>query len=318
MTNMIDKRNNINDDPVMLIAEDHIPHPLHRVSLFFPGTLTGEEAERLAEGLEELCVSVFLHNKEATDGDSWTITLTTYGQPNIEEIKARLEGKAEKIEVEKLPETDWLQHVHENFPPVIIGKFFIYGSHYTGTAPQGLIPLQIDAATAFGSGEHETTRGCIESMEFLASQGKSFKNILDMGCGSGILAIAARKLWPDTSLTAVDIDPESVIVTERHAKMNNVAGMQVEAGDGYKSPVAGKNAPYDMIVSNILAGPLVEMAPELDAVLSPGGYCILSGLLARQEKEVIQAHEAEGLKLTESRALGDWRALTLQKDKKTI
>lgn len=315
---MIDKRNNINDDPEMLIAEDHIPHPLHRVTLFFPETLTGEEAGLLAEGLEDLCLSVFLHNKEATDGDNWTITLTTYGQPNIEEIKTRLAGKAEKIEIEKLPETDWLQHVHENFPPVMIGRFFIYGSHYTGEKPEGFIPLQIDAATAFGSGEHETTKGCIESMENLSAQGHAFKNILDMGCGSGILALAARRLWPETRLTAVDIDPESVIVTERHAKMNGIAGMQVQAGDGYKTPVVDKNGPYDLIVSNILAGPLVEMAPELDAVLSPGGFCILSGLLARQEKEVIAAHEAEGLKLAESRALGEWRALTLQKDEKPI
>ena len=300
--------------PNMLVAEDHIPHPLFRTRLSFPKTLTGEEAQEIADLLDEMAVSVFLHNAESTDGDNWSVSLTTYGPPDTADILSRLEGRigADGLHVEKLVEQDWLRHVHENFPPVITGKFFVYGSHYEETPPADLIALKIDAATAFGSGEHETTKGCLMAFEDLASK-HSFKNALDMGCGSGILGIAMAKLWPEVKVTAIDIDLESVIVTKRHAEMNGVKNLFAEEGDGYNAPSARGNAPYDLIGANILAGPLIDMAPDLNSVLRPGGFAVLSGLLARQEKDVTAAHEALGLKMVRSIALGDWRALIFQK-----
>lgn len=310
---MIDKDMNIKNDPAMMISEDNIPHPLHRVTLDFPGVLTGAEAEAIAEQLDEIAVSVFLHNREPSDGDDWTVALTTYGMPDIAHIAELLGGRLghDQIHVEKLPETDWLRHVHDNFPPVTIGRFFVYGSHYDGAVPEGLEPLQIDAATAFGSGEHETTKGCLLAFEWLREK-NVFTNGLDMGCGSGILAIGMTKIWPGMTVLAVDIDPESIIVTARHAAMND-ATITTEAGDGYNAPSVPAAAPYDLIAANILAGPLVDMAPQLNAVLSPGGYCVLSGLLARQENDVVAAHTAEGLSLVHSIAINDWRALVLQK-----
>lgn len=137
-----------------------------------------------------------------------------------------------------------------------------------------------------------------------------------MGCGSGILALASLKLWPQAAALCIDIDPESVVVTLRHAALNGLAeNIIAEAGDGYRAPRVDAMAPYDLVLANILAGPLVEMAPELAHVLAPGGYGVLSGLLARQEADVTDAHKAAHLTLHESRAVGDWRALVFVKER---
>ena len=304
-------------------AQDIIPHPLHKVSIDFHRVLDGETAQRLFDALEDLGVSVYLHNRDATDGDDWEVSITTYGPPDLDAILACIKN-AENIQlatsdltVEKLPETDWLRHVHENFPPVTIGRFFVYGSHVTETAPAGLIPLKIDAATAFGSGEHETTKGCMLAFDWILAKGdlpNQPPKSLDMGCGSGILGIAITKVWPNARIIAIDIDPESVIVTQRHAAMNGASDALLSAaGDGYNTPLCQQNAPYDLIAANILAGPLIAMAGQLNDVLKKGGYAVLSGLLGRQEAEVTAAHTALGLKLQHSIALGDWRALVLQK-----
>lgn len=306
------------------MTDDIIPHPLYTVSLRFRDTLPGVLAEEIGTLLEDHVVSVLLHNHESADGDRWSVTLTTYNAPDTKLLISLLDGfAAEKgippllaesdIVFEKLPEKDWLRHVHENFPPVEAGRFFIYGSHYDGEKPAHLVPLCIDAATAFGSGEHETTKGCLMAFDKLATQ-HSFKNALDMGCGSGILAIAIAKIWPAARIAAVDIDPESIIVTERHAGMNGCTDtIRTETGDGYAAAIVAENAPYDLIAANILAGPLVDMAPSLDKYLAPGGYAVLSGLLGRQEDDVTKAHTALGLELAESIAVGEWRALVLRK-----
>lgn len=306
------------------VTEDIIPHPLYTVSLDFKENLSGTLAEEIGTALEEHAVSVLLHNHESADGDRWSVTLTTYGAPDTKALLAVLDDYASSknipplltaadIRYEKLPEKDWLRHVHDNFPPVEAGRFYIYGSHYTGEKPAHLIPLCIDAATAFGSGEHETTKGCLTAFDMLDEK-TSIQNALDMGCGSGILAIAITKIWPDAHIAAVDIDPESIIVTERHAAMNDCAAQIVtEAGDGYNTALVAQNAPYDLIAANILAGPLMDMAPDLDKNLKPGGYCVLSGLLGRQENDVTAAHTALGLVPVHSITVGEWRALVLQK-----
>ncbi len=292
-----------------------IPHALWRVNLTFPEVLSQEQAESVMFLLEDLAVAVTLHNKEATDGNDWTVSLTTYGDPDVAAMTARLaeNGTPAQIAVEKLPEKDWLSHVHDNFPPVTLGRFFIHGSHYTGELPDGLTPLKIDAATAFGSGEHETTKGCLLAFEKLFEQGHVFTNGLDMGCGSGILAIAMTKIWPGMRVAAVDIDPESIVVTQRHAQMNGVTAITSQAGDGYDTPLAQQQAPYDIVAANILSGPLIEMAPQLNAVLKPGGFCVLSGLLTRQMQDVVHAHQALGLTLEHAIPMGDWQALVLRK-----
>lgn len=298
--------------------------PLWKVTFRFQRILNGDLPEKLSVALEDIVAAVSVHNKEATDGDDWDVVLTTVGKPDVEAILERISGVAEAeglapllykkdIIAEKLPPTDWLQHVHDNFPPIKTGSFFVYGSHYKKAPPEGFIPLKIDAATAFGSGEHETTRGCLLALEYLGKE--KFKNGLDMGCGSGILAIALTKLWPEIRVMAVDIDPESVIVTNRHAKMNGAEKyITANAGDGYRTPCVRKNAPYDIVTANILANPLILMSADLAACLTKGGYAILSGLLTRQKKDVVDAHEKQGLTLLHEKQLGDWQALILKKE----
>jgi ribosomal protein L11 methyltransferase len=306
--------------------------PLWKTDILIGKGVTGEMAQALSDALEDLTLSVSLHNLEATDGDRWSVSLTTPDKPDLNEITRRIEGLGfpageAALHTEAVEQKDWLRHVHEKFPPFTAGRFFIYGSHYEGAKPSNLIPLQIDAATAFGSGEHETTKGCLLALESLANQ--TFKTGLDMGCGSGILAIAMVKLWPAMNVTAIDIDPESVVVTNRHAAMNGVEkSIVAEAGDGYASlyalhvrhAVAGtarydvvRTTRYDIVCANILAGPLIAMAADLAKVLKPGGFCVLSGLLGRQMDEVVTAHEKQGLVSVARHDLGDWRALLLQK-----
>lgn len=300
-------------------TDDKIPHHLYKVTLQFARHLDGDKAQVLGDALEDLVSAVSLHNREATDGDDWTISLTNYGTPDLDAIYQRLEETESgiilraHITAERLPEKDWLRHVHDNFPPVNIGRFFVHGSYYKGETPPGQTPLQIDAATAFGSGEHETTRSCMVAFEQIAKE-HQVKNALDMGCGSGILAIAIQKIWPGAKLTAIDIDPESVIVTNRHADMNGVT-LQAAAGDGYKTPLSIQNAPYDLVGANILAGPLIAMSGDLYNALKPGGFAVLSGLLKRQQQDVTDAHLKAGLKLIDAVPDGDWAALIFQRDK---
>jgi ribosomal protein L11 methyltransferase len=288
---------------------------LHRVSLGFAKKLDGMTAQAVSDAVEDLAAAVFLHNKEAEDGDNWTVTLTTRGAPDKDAILARVKtvvrGKA-MVRAEKMPQKDWLRHVHDNFPPVKTKRFFVHGSHFKKSPPKGLIPLQIDAATAFGSGEHETTKGCLMALEWLAKEKRAFKNVLDMGCGSGILAIGAKKLWDKAKITAIDIDPECIVVSKRHAKMNGVK-LSAAAGDGYRTKLCKEGAPYDLICANILAGPLVDMAPLLQKALKKDGICVLSGLLARQEELVSFAHVKQGLKHMKTIPVGNWRTLVFRK-----
>lgn len=319
---MVDKSAWVNNYTRMLENDDVTPD-LWSVHFKFQQPLTGGLPEKLSEALEDVALAVSLHNQEATDGDNWTVSLTTDGPPDVEEIFQRITAvaAAEKISklldkaditAERVPQQDWLQHVYDRFPPLTIGRFFVQDSYYQGAVPEGLVKLQIDAATAFGSGEHQTTRGCIEAFESLAQN--KFENGLDMGCGSGILAIALAKLWPRMKVTAIDIEDESIVVTGRHAEMNNVQGhIATQAGNGYAAPLVAENGPYDIIAANILANPLIEMAPALMQSLKSGGYAVLSGLLSRQKDDVIAAHEKQGLKLVQARTLGDWETLVLQK-----
>jgi ribosomal protein L11 methyltransferase len=319
----VDKAPMVNDYARMTAEEKS---GLWRVRLDFRQILPGTLAEKLSDALEDIAAAISLHNRESTEGDDWTLTLTTTGLPDKGDILARIGAVAateglppllapENIHAEKLPPTDWLKHVHDNFPPVQAGPFFIYGSHYAGALPTASIGLRIDAATAFGSGEHETTKGCLIALAALAQGGARFDDILDMGCGSGILAIAAAKLWPAAGITAADIDPEAVAVTLRHARMNGVEDrIRAAAGDGYATPLVARNAPYDLVMANILADPLMEMAPALSGVLKKGGEVVLSGLLARQKDLVAEAHARAGLHLANLTDINGWLTLTLRKE----
>ncbi|MEZ5647870.1 MAG: 50S ribosomal protein L11 methyltransferase [Alphaproteobacteria bacterium] len=182
--------------------------------------------------------------------------------------------------------------------------------------PAGAIVLTIDAATAFGTGSHETTRGCLLMLEGLTKKYRQVSRVLDMGCGTGILGFAASQLWPlSRKVLGVDLDPASVRVANGNARLNHLTPFfTAVAGPGYRAPGVTRLGPYDLIVANILAPPLIAMAGELHRHLARKGIAILSGFLFHQERQVLTRHEAYGLRRIARLRLGDWMIVALRRD----
>ena len=259
------------------------------------------------------------------DKDGWHFLWTFDYAPDVKTAQAKFEEILKQtslpvsalgsIDIEELGDRDWLAESYQALPPFAIGGFYIHGSHYTGPKPDDKIPLLIEAATAFGSGEHGTTSRCMLAIEHVKQSGFKPRNILDMGCGSGILAATAAKLWPDVPVFAADNDPECVRVTDVHLVANNITNVHSYVSEGYDpaSPVL-KDAPYDFIIANILAGPLIEMAPEQSKALAVDGYLILSGTLKEQAERVLAAYTPHGLSLVGEFPGEEWMTLLLRKN----
>lgn len=212
-------------------------------------------------------------------------------------------------------EEGWLARVYEGFPEQLIGhRFAVRGTHITTPTAPGRITLWLDAGLAFGSGEHGSTRGCLRALEIIAHRRP--QQILDMGCGSGILAMAAARLLHRPVL-AVDIDPWSVRVTTQNARLNRLTPrMRVRGGNGWQAAAVRHGATFDLVFANILARPLCLMALHLSAHLKPGGTAILAGLLDTQVRMVLAAHRRQGLALERILSEGSWRTLVLRKGRK--
>lgn len=215
------------------------------------------------------------------------------------------------------PSINWLQKSYNELAAFAVGPFYIYGSHHDADpdfrVPAGQIGLLIDAATAFGSGQHGTTAGC---MEALASLPAAPHRVLDVGTGSGILAIAAQKLWPAAAVTATDNDPEAVRVAAVHARANKLPDgtMNFICAEGFDDDAIVRGGPYDLIIANILAPPLKDMAADLCGALAPGGTVILSGILAEQQADEVQAvYESCGVKAVNRLIRTEWATLILRK-----
>lgn len=212
---------------------------------------------------------------------------------------------------------DWVAETQRSFPPMTVGRYHLRGSHVETPAPAGSIGIIMDAAAAFGTGEHETTKGCLLALDRLVRSMRPSR-ILDMGCGSGILAVAAALTWR-RPVTASDIDPTAVAVAAANARVNRVAHLvRVSLSDGYRHPAVRAGAPYDLIFANILARPLTRMAPALASHLAPGGAAILSGLLWWQEAQVLSAHRVQGLSLERRVRLGDWTTLIVRRSQAAV
>lgn len=219
---------------------------------------------------------------------------------------------APEPDVVALGGVDWLAENRRSFPPLRIGRFYIHGSHVATPPPSSALVLQVEAATAFGTGEHGSTRGCLLALDGLARR-FPVRRALDMGCGSGILALAIARLWP-ARVVAVDVDADAVGVAAENMRLNRCASrITARAGDGYRTPAARSGAPYDLITANILARPLQAMAPALAKALRPGGIAVLSGLLATQEAGVLAAHRVQGLSLVRRAASEGWHTLVLRR-----
>jgi ribosomal protein L11 methyltransferase len=219
-------------------------------------------------------------------------------------------GELVEIAEDQLVDRDWLAENQLAFPPLRIGRFFVYGSHHRGAVPAAAIGIALDAATAFGTGEHPSTRGCLLALEALARR-RRFRHPLDIGTGTGILTIAAAKLLR-RRVVASDVDPRAVAVAGRNVACNSVAGLvRVGIAPGYRSRVLHKRR-YDLILSNILARPLALLAADVARHLMPGGRAVLSGLLRRQEPIVLAPHRAVGIALERRIVIDGWSTLILR------
>jgi len=279
-------------------------------------TLTGRDpAYALGEAMERLIpeptgVGVF----EVEDGSGlWEVGGYFEESPDETALAVLAASMgAKEFVVSELPETDWVAHVRRELSPVEAGRFFVYGSHDADKVPEDCEPLLIEAAMAFGTGHHGTTLGCLRALDRLAGEGFHGKNVVDIGCGTAVLAMAAARIWPEPVL-ASDIDEVAVEVAQANVDANNLSGRVtcVEAA-GFDHPQLAEAAPFDLVFANILKGPLVALAPDMAGALQPAGYAILSGLLNEQADEVIEVYARSGIKLVHRESIGDWTTLTLQ------
>jgi ribosomal protein L11 methyltransferase len=220
---------------------------------------------------------------------------------------------AQPFVVSELPETDWVAHVRRELAPVIAGRFFVYGSHDADKVPEGATGLLIEAAMAFGTGHHGTTLGCLMALEGLIADGFAPARVVDIGCGTAVLAMAAARVW-DVPILASDIDRVAVDVAEVNLAANGLTGrVQCLEAAGFDHEDLHGLAPYDLIFANILKGPLVALAPDVQTHLAPGGYAILSGILNEQAQTIADVYARSGINLVEKAEIGDWTTLVLRK-----
>ncbi|AIT06819.1 ribonucleotide-diphosphate reductase subunit beta [Sphingomonas taxi] len=214
--------------------------------------------------------------------------------------------------VERLSDQDWVAMSQAGLEPIREGRFVVHTSAHPVTPPAGGRAFLIEAGQAFGTGHHGTTSGCLAMLDTLAEAGRDFAKVIDVGTGTGLLAFAAVDLWPDATVVATDIDPVAIDVTRENAERNDVEGVALFVADGARHPDIDAVAPYDLVIANILAGPLVSMAPELAAIAAPDAVIVLAGLLETQRETVVAAYAACGCTLEAIDRRGDWTVLRLR------
>jgi ribosomal protein L11 methyltransferase len=291
--------------------------PLWRIEVIVPASSVDAVESALEPFVET--VSWFMADPAGEDTAPWR--LEGFSRTPVERTALAaalaLAGAAAGAEVppatvERVSDTDWVTANLRSFPPIRAGRFFVHGSHFAGRRPGGSIGLLIDAGTAFGSGEHATTVGCLLAIDRLLRR-RRFQRPLDLGCGTGILAIALAKAGC-TRVRAADVDPVAVRVAAMNARRNGVgARVAASVSDGYASRDIARHRPYDLIVANILARPLVSMAADLSRHLAEDGVAILSGLLTRSERLVLSAHRMQGLSLEARFSINGWSTLVLSR-----
>jgi ribosomal protein L11 methyltransferase len=249
--------------------------------------------------------------EEDEDAGVWRIDAYPVSRDEADRLIAVLAEFDLQTVVEDLMDADWIAMSLSGLPPVRAGRFFVYGAHDKGKAPDGTVNLRIEAGAAFGTGHHGTTVGCLEAFEaVLAGEGAPAR-VLDVGTGTGVLGIAAARTGSQTVI-GTDIDPPSVRIAAENAGINSATVTFVEDGD-LSHPEVTSPAPYDLVFANILARPLIELAGPINGLLRPGGTAILSGLLRSQEDEVLAAWEPLGFKAEQTIHHDAWSALRLVK-----
>jgi ribosomal protein L11 methyltransferase len=289
---------------------------------------TKAEAEALKDDISPLAWLDFppvLMTSEADSKtpDEWRLDAYFDGEPTAEmlDLLAGLAPSAAGTApaVERVEDRDWVTLSQQGLEPIRAGRFFVHTPAHRGSAPAGAIALEIDAGRAFGTGQHETTTGCLIALSRLKAGGAAAANLLDLGTGTGLLAFAALKLWPAARAAASDNDPVAIEVSEENAAINGVrlgrtrGRLEFAVAEGMDHPRLQARAPYDLVIANILAGPLIDLAPSVAAAIAPGGRLILAGLLDHQAPAVAAAYRRQGMMLTGRVERGEWPTLVMRK-----
>ena len=288
---------------------------------------TRDEAEALSGEIPELDAlpdaPVVVTREIDEDAGEWQLDAYVDDKPApalLKLLQALIpSAKGKKPAVSELPEEDWVTLSQQGLEPVQAGRFFVHTSSYADRVPAGTTPFLIDASQAFGTGGHDTTAGCLAMLDRLARVGAAPRNIADIGTGSGLLAFAAMALWPRARTIASDIDPASIFVTRDNAAINGVplgrggGRLALAVAPGTDHPAIRHRAPYDLVIANILTGPLITLAPDIAAATAPGGHAILAGLIARQMEPVLAAYRAQGFRLAARGGSAEWPCLLLVK-----
>lgn len=289
---------------------------------------TRDEAEAIDfEGTELLGIDptpVLLTSETIPDDPaSWRLEAyfeTKPGRADVAAIRRLVPGaNGVKPVIEQLADEDWVTLSQSGVEPVHAGRFYVHTGGSGDAAPAGTKTFVIGAGRAFGTGTHETTSGCLRTLDAMHARGERVHNLLDLGTGTGLLAFAAMHLWPRAYATASDIDPVAVEVAVENAAVNGVplgvnpGQLALAAAPGLEHPLLVGRAPYDLIIANVLAGPLIDLAPTISAALAEGGTLIVAGLLENQAGRVANAYRRRGLRLAGRVSTGDWPALRLRK-----
>lgn len=275
---------------------------------------TRAEAEAI-DAADDLVIEAVLMTTEEVEDDRerWRLDAYVEDEPDaalLAALAALVPSAAGTAPVvTPLGAEDWVAMSQAGLEPIREGRFVVHTSAHPVAAPPGGRAFLIDAGQAFGTGHHATTSGCLAMLDGMAD--RAFANVIDLGTGTGLLAFAARHLWPAATITATDIDPAAIHVTRENAAENGIDALHLIVADGALSDDIAARAPYDLVIANILAGPLISMAPEVAAIAAPGAAIVLAGLLDTQREQVIAAFAACGCTLELVDRRGDWTILRL-------
>ena len=226
--------------------------------------------------------------------------------------KNNAKGFLNKIYISKIINKDWLKENRSSFPSINIDNFYIYGSHIKKECSENKIPIKIDASFAFGTGSHETTRSCLNSLTYL-SKIYNPKSVLDYGCGTGILGIASKKIFKNNKITFVDIDINALKLTKKNLRLNNIISREIFLLKSNTMKNFNKKKYYDLIFANILFGPLTSLAPRLKFISKPNSFIVLSGLLSNQITNIVNRYKMFGFKLKKKIIINGWGTVIMRR-----
>lgn len=278
---------------------------------------TGDHREAFEESIEAFVTGHAIFEVEGTP--RWRLTGYTDGSPDEAAVSASVLAasasagvSAPEISFSRVVEKDWVAEVEKTLTPIHVPPYYVFGSHIREAPPANAIAILIDAGLAFGTGNHETTQGCLMALEAVCAD-RPPKSPIDIGTGSGILAIAVAKRF-NVDVVASDIDPIAIDVARENAAINGVADrISYAVSDGLDDAGITAPAPYDLILANIVANPLIALASGISSIAGPDGHVILSGILLEQADSVIAAYGEDGVTLKDRIDLGNWTTLILTK-----